>query len=143
VSAAALVAVGAGVGVGVYLDRQKRTLPALPVRSLPRARMQVRLKNREQSQSGLVIDDHGMRVKSWDKWIPFARKSMRQAIALGHYQAEPILIYMLQSAFPDRPWPPPPHSLVGVDYRGMLAVLSSQIDPDPMPETRPHLRVVS
>ena len=94
------------------------------------------------SISGLAVDATSIRVQDWGRWVPFAQKTLRQAIALGMFHPEAILTYVMQVGHPDIHWPPPHDSLLRVDWNGMLSVLSSQFHPDPFPETRPNLRVV-
>lgn len=93
--------------------------------------------------SGLSVDENGIRVQDWGRWVPFAQKTLRQAIALGMFHPEAILTYVMEVGHPEYQWPPPQDSLLRVDWNGMLSVLSSQFHPDPLPETRPQLRVVT
>lgn len=92
--------------------------------------------------SGLRVDESGISIYDWGRWVPFARTTLRQAIMLGKLTPDAILQHMMQIAYPQYVWPPSPNSALYVDYQGMLAVLETQIHPDPMPETRPQLRVV-
>jgi hypothetical protein len=90
--------------------------------------------------SSLVVDEAGIRV-DWGTWMTFARKVLRQAVSLGFRNPHDILVHDIR-AYPQLSWPPPADSPLSVDWQGLLCVLSSSFEPDPLPQSPPLLRIV-
>ena len=102
-----------------------------------------------KSTSGLVVDDKGIRIDDWGRWMAFAPKALRQVAALGVRGAEGMLTHIMARARPDLVWPPYNNSPLQTDWQAMVRVIDAELsDPDPTPRTdsnsgtRPNFRVV-
>jgi len=102
-----------------------------------------------KSASGMVVDNKGIRIDDWGRWMAFAPKALRQVAALGIRGGEGILTHIMARSHPDRVWPPYNNSPLQTDWQAMVRVIDAELsDPDPTPRTdsnsgtRPNFRVV-
>lgn len=148
VGALVLVAVGAGLAIGALVWRRSERAP------LALAPADAQAQNPQlppalhgvaatASYSGLVLDEHGLRIADWGRWMAFAPKTLRDAKALGIRHPPEVLTYMMRQALPDYRWPPLGDSALSADWRAMLWVIESELSlPQPTSGGNPSLHVV-
>lgn len=90
---------------------------------------------------GVAIDEQGLYVQSWGRWMEFAPVAFERAIRDGEVGPDNVLAHVLQRALPRHVWPPPPESQYAEQYQDLVKVVAKWLTIGPEPES-PRLTVV-
>ncbi len=128
------------IGIGILLAKKEKkkqrgiSYGNLEAKALPES-------SESEDPVGIYINDSGIYISDWGKWMNFAPKAIRQAVAMGANSAQDILMHMMCRIFPDVAWPPPRNSLMFHDWQAMLMTIESCIN-QPDPTMNANLRLV-
>lgn len=79
-------------------------------------------------EHGLRLTESSLEIVDWNKWMRFADRQIRRAVAEGALTPSHVAARIFYAMFPDEYWPPDSDSPLCAQYDAIVATLEENLD---------------